>query len=160
MSIYDQMAPPPEKGDFPPTFKFEYPGASITGVITAMSIAPAKDGFDASPVLQIQQGAETWSVFCGPTVLYRELWHKRPQIGQTVTITFTGLDGRTKLFTLDVHDGAAPVPQGPPPAAVPQGQPAWGAPPAQPPAQPAWGAPSQPAAAPPAQPAWGSPSQQ
>lgn len=155
MSIYDQMAPPQQSGDFPPKFEFSYPGASITGTVVNMRMIPARGEMAAAPVIEVQSSTDgvIYSVICAPVVLYRELYNKRPQVGQSVTVTFTGHEGQTKLFTLDVHGGAQAPVAAPPQAPAPPQQPV-----AQAPGQPAW-APPQQQAAPPQQPAWGAPPQ-
>jgi hypothetical protein len=155
---YDNMAPPTSGGEFPDKLTFEQPGQTLTGTVTDVRWKEEDANGGACPILQVKtdEGAE-WSVFCGATALYREVYAKRPQIGQQVRIIFQGYSGKAKLFQVDVAGEAAPVVPAPAAAAeqpfpqsaplpTPQAQPAtaapWGAPPpatnGAPPAAP-WG---------------------
>lgn len=156
MSIFDQLQPP-KTGDYPDWFKFHNPGDTIEGVITDMRIGkPSQPGEDSYPIMEIQRSDGTaHSVGCGAANLYRQVYEIRPAVGGMIRLTFTGYDGRVKLFQVDYQapaNGQAPAPAAPAPAQpVAQGPaPQAGFAPQGAPAQP-WGQQPQPQAATP----WG-----
>lgn len=163
---YDQMPEPKAVGDYPDQYKFEAVGQSLEGTVVDVRFKEADDRGEGCPVLDIQTAdGNRWSVFCGPTALYREVYNKRPAPGQQVRIIFQGYSGRAKLFQLDVAGApsvaGAAAPQTPAPATAPAEQPfPQSAPPpqAQPAAAPWGGAPAPATNGAPAQPApapWG-----
>lgn len=133
---YATMPAPPAAGEFPDRFLFQSPGQSVEGVLRDVRMTSGGD-YDPCPVMEVQTaqiGPDghpiVWSVFCNPQSLWRQLTALRPPVGSMVRVTFTGMNGRAKVFQLDVAppNGAvqAPVQQAP----VAQ-QPAPGFPPAE-----------------------------
>lgn len=178
MSMHDpyaQLPPPPKmEGQYPDRFEFDVPGKSVEGYLVDVRMTDGGQ-YDPCPVMDVQTtqvGPDgqpvRWSVFCNPISLWRQLDSLRPAIGSYVKVTFLGLQGRAKVFQLDVANAngqaptAAPMPQqAPAPAPQPPAPaPAFGAP--QPGPAP-WEQPApapqpapQPAPAPaPAAPPWG-----
>jgi hypothetical protein len=157
--IYANMPAPKAAGDYPEQFKFINPNDQIEGTVVDVRFKEADDRGDGCPVVDIATAdGNRWSVFAGPTALYREIYNKRPAPGQAIRIIFKGYSGKAKLFQVDVAGTAAPA--APPTPTAPAEQPfPQSAPLPTPQAQPApaapWGAPP-PAAngAPPAAP-WG-----
>lgn len=170
---YATLPPPPaQEGQYPDRFKFEQPGQSVEGYVRDVRMTGAGE-YEPCPVLDLQTtqvGPDgqpiCWSVFCNPISLWRQLDSMRPAIGSYVKVTFLGLQGRAKVFQLDVANanGNGQAVAQPQPMQAPQQFPQTTAPaPAfgTPPAGPApWEAPTQPPAtqpqpAAPAAPPWG-----
>lgn len=138
---YSQLPPPPSAGNFPDQFKFINVGQSVEGYLAEVRTAPPKGDMGATPVIQLQTtqvGPDgqpvSWSVFCGPTSLWRQLDSHRPPLGSYLRITFVGFDGQAKLFNFEVlqqGNGQGPAPAAPvaqsmpaPPAPAPATAPA------------------------------------
>ena len=95
-------------GDF---VKFENVGDQVVGVIK--EVREGKD-FNGSPcpelVLEVEDGEEK-TVTAGQVRLKAELAEKRPQVGDKIRITYSGVgDAKpgkapAKLFTVDVKEG-------------------------------------------------------
>jgi hypothetical protein len=109
MSIWDD----PELHVSDDYVKFETPGDTITGTITALRI----HRFDDKPVPQIvirtPEGHER-TVTGGQARLKALLTEKRPDVGDTITITMTNVEKRAggktlKHFEVVVSNGAAPA---------------------------------------------------
>jgi hypothetical protein len=119
MSIWDD----PELHVSDDYVKFETPGDTITGTITALRI----HRFDDKPVPQIvirtPQGHER-TVTGGQARLKALLTEKRPDVGDTITITMTNVEKRAggktlKHFEVDIAKGGATVAPVAAPAATP-----------------------------------------
>jgi hypothetical protein len=117
MSIWDD----PELHVSDDYVKFETPGDTITGTITALRI----HRFDDKPVPQIvirtPEGHER-TVTGGQARLKALLTEKRPDVGDTITITMTNVEKRAggktlKHFEVEVGKVAAPAPAAPAAAA-------------------------------------------
>ena len=115
MSIWDD----PELHVSDDYVKFETPGDTITGTITALRI----HRFDDKPVPQIvirtPEGHER-TVTGGQARLKALLTEKRPDVGDTITITMTNVEKRAggktlKHFEVEVGKGTltAPAPASP-----------------------------------------------
>jgi hypothetical protein len=109
MSIWDD----PELHVSDDYVKFETPGDTITGTITALRI----HRFDDKPVPQIvirtPEGHDR-TVTGGQARLKALLTEKRPEIGDTITITMTNVEKRAggktlKHFEVEVSNGVSPV---------------------------------------------------
>jgi hypothetical protein len=109
MSIWDD----PELHVSDDYVKFETPGDTITGTITALRI----HRFDDKPVPQIvirtPEGHER-TVTGGQARLKALLTEKRPDVGDTITITMTNVEKRAggktlKHFEVDIAKGGATV---------------------------------------------------
>jgi hypothetical protein len=107
MSIWDD----PELHVSDDYVKFETPGDTITGTITALRI----HRFDDKPVPQIvirtPEGHER-TVTGGQARLKALLTEKRPDVGDTITITMTNVEKRAggktlKHFEVDIAKGGA-----------------------------------------------------
>lgn len=116
MSIWDD----PELHVSDDYVKFETPGDTITGTITALRI----HRFDDKPVPQIvirtPEGQER-TVTGGQARLKALLTEKRPDVGDTITITMTNVEKRAggktlKHFEVEVGKGTAPAPTAAAPA--------------------------------------------
>jgi hypothetical protein len=121
MSIWDD----PELHVSDDYVKFETPGDTITGTITALRI----HRFDDKPVPQVvirtPEGHDR-TVTGGQARLKALLAEKRPDVGDTITITMTNIEKRAggktlKHFEVDVISGGAPpaAPSASAPAAPP-----------------------------------------
>lgn len=119
MSIWDD----PELHVSDDYVKFETPGDTITGTITALRI----HRFDDKPVPQIvirtPEGHER-TVTGGQARLKALLTEKRPDVGDTITITMTNVEKRAggktlKHFEVDIAKGGATVAPAAAPAATP-----------------------------------------
>jgi len=122
MSIWDD----PELHVSDDYVKFETPGDTITGTITALRI----HRFDDKPVPQVvirtPEGHDR-TVTGGQARLKALLAEKRPDVGDTITITMTNIEKRAggktlKHFEVDVISGGAPP--APPSASAPAAPPA------------------------------------
>ena len=114
-------------------FKFDHPGARVTGVIRQVELAWNYDQTAQVPELTLDTAEGEKIVTCSNTVLYNKTLELQDQLlpGVTVTITHTGMAGRAKLF--DVVVGGAPVAPEVPPVVTPptaQATPAPAVPPA------------------------------
>jgi hypothetical protein len=124
MSIWDD----PELHVSDDYVKFETPGDTITGTITALRI----HRFDDKPVPQIvirtPEGHDR-TVTGGQARLKALLTEKRPDVGDTITITMTNVEKRAggktlKHFEVEVGKGTTPpapaaaAPAAPDPAAT------------------------------------------
>jgi hypothetical protein len=107
MSIWDD----PELHVSDDYVKFETPGDTITGTITALRI----HRFDDKPVPQIvirtPEGHDR-TVTGGQARLKALLTEKRPDVGDTITITMTNVEKRAggktlKHFEVDIAKGGA-----------------------------------------------------
>lgn len=95
--------------------KFENPGDQVVGVI---KIAREAKDYSGNPcpelVLEQDDGSEI-TVTAGQVMLKQALAEKRPQEGDKVRITYSGVgDAKpgkapAKLFTLDVKEGPHPL---------------------------------------------------
>ena len=97
--------------------KFENPGDSVTGVITAVGLHRWDDG-TSSPQITLDVDGETKTVTAGQVGLKALLAEKRPEVGETLTVTFTGIEKRAggktlKKWTVDVERGGAPAEEAP-----------------------------------------------
>lgn len=117
MSIWDD----PELHVSDDYVKFETPGDTITGTITALRI----HRFDDKPVPQIvirtPEGHDR-TVTGGQARLKALLTEKRPDVGDTITITMTNVEKRAggktlKHFEVEVGKGTAMAPAAAAPAA-------------------------------------------
>jgi hypothetical protein len=122
MSIWDD----PELHVSDDYVKFETPGDTITGTITALRI----HRFDDKPVPQVvirtPEGHDR-TVTGGQARLKALLAEKRPDVGDTITITMTNIEKRAggktlKHFEVDVISSGAPP--APPAASAPAAPPA------------------------------------
>ena len=102
--------------------KLEHPGDTITGTITALRI----HRFDDKPVPQIvirtAEGHDR-TVTGGQARLKALLTEKRPDVGDTITITMTNVEKRAggktlKHFEVEVGKGTAAAPAAAAPAAA------------------------------------------
>ena len=118
MSIWDD----PELHVSDDYVKFETPGDTITGTITALRI----HRFDDKPVPQIvirtPEGHDR-TVTGGQARLKALLTEKRPDVGDTITITMTNVEKRAggktlKHFEVEVGKGTGPAPAAAAPAAA------------------------------------------
>jgi hypothetical protein len=118
MSIWDD----PELHVSDDYVKFETPGDTITGTITALRI----HRFDDKPVPQIvirtPEGHDR-TVTGGQARLKALLTEKRPDVGDTITITMTNVEKRAggktlKHFEVEVGKGTGPAPAPVAPAAA------------------------------------------
>ena len=119
MSIWDD----PELHVSDDYVKFETPGDTISGTITALRI----HRFDDKPVPQIvirtPEGHDR-TVTGGQARLKALLTEKRPDVGDTITITMTNVEKRAggktlKHFEVDIAKGGATVAPVATPAATP-----------------------------------------
>lgn len=111
-----------------PYVKFTEPGQSVSGVITKLSSTDFGGTSAAIPVvhLRTREGTEK-IVNCSQTILQRRMAELAPEVGDGVTITYTGeaarsMPGRNpaKLFEVEVTPKAmvAQWPTRPAPAPV------------------------------------------
>jgi hypothetical protein len=119
MSIWDD----PELHVSDDYVKFETPGDTITGTITALRI----HRFDDKPVPQIvirtPEGHDR-TVTGGQARLKALLTEKRPDVGDTITITMTNVEKRAggktlKHFEVDIAKGGTTAAPSVAPAATP-----------------------------------------
>lgn len=134
----------PPEGDFPPLFPAPntggwQPGMAIAGVLTKQRSHKFEGDDGATPIIHLQDSAsQEWSVGCGNIRLKALMFSLRPQVGQHVTITCTGREGRSLTFDVQVAGaaatGAAPPAPAPAAPAAPAAAPAPAYPQAAPPA--------------------------
>jgi hypothetical protein len=87
--------------------KFENPGDTVTGTVTNIGIHRWDDG-TVSPQITLDVDGETKTVTAGQVGLKALLAEKRPEVGETLTVTFTGIEKRAggktlKKWTVDVE---------------------------------------------------------
>lgn len=126
MSIWDN----PELkvgGDF---VKFEKPGDTISGTISAIRAHKFDDGSVAPQVFLVTDDGEERTVTAGQIRLKTALAEQRPEAGDHISITFTQEEKRTGGKTLKHFDvqvtrgnGAAPAATTATPAAAPAATP-------------------------------------
>lgn len=136
---YDTFSPPPPS-EFPPGMQWTNPGTYIVGDITAVRAFPDPTTGERKPVwdltiVEVSPGATAnagnqqmvqvgvglgVSVICGAASLWAQALHLRPQPGTRVRISFDGLSGQAKNFTVSIEGAAAAPPQPQPVAPVPQ----------------------------------------
>jgi hypothetical protein len=97
--IYDELGP---TGDF---IRFETPGDSITGNVTSLGIHTWEDG-SKSLQLGLDIGGEAKVLTAGQVGLAMRLRELRPQVGDTVTVTYKGTEKRSGGKTLKLWDVA------------------------------------------------------
>lgn len=94
--------------------KFEHVGATVTGKVLAISVHRWDDG-STCPQLLLDIDGDEVNLTAGQTRLKRALAEQRPQVGDTITATFTEEEkrpgGKTlKHFDLQVvRGGGAPA---------------------------------------------------
>ena len=110
MSVWDT----PELQTNSDYIKFENAGDTVTGTVINISAHKWDDG-SVSPqiLLQTREGQQT--VTAGQVRLKAMLAEKRPEVGDTLTITHTGIEKRAggktlKLWTVDVVRGSEGAP--------------------------------------------------
>lgn len=119
--------------------KFEHPGETVTGKIVDIRRHQWEDGSVAPQLfLQLADGTEK-TLTAGQLGLKAALTEQRPEPGDTVTITFVGVESRTggrtlKKWKLDVTRAGSPMTVGPVAAPAPAPAAAPTPPPAAPPA--------------------------
>lgn len=109
--------------------KFENPGDSIAGTITAIRSHRFEDGSVAPQVLLTTATGEERTVTAGQVRLKAELVTQRPEVGDHITITHTEVEKRSggktlKHFDVRVTRGGAPAATTAPPASAPAAAPA------------------------------------
>jgi hypothetical protein len=90
-------------------WKPETEGDSIAGKIKSMRVATMPDG-SKYPSLTIISNGDDFEVLASQTQLLRLLAEKKPEVGDTIAITYTKLErlnaGKTmKHFTVEVSKG-------------------------------------------------------
>lgn len=123
MSFWDDH--PPE-GDFPPLFPAPntggwQPGMAIAGTLTKQRSHKFDGDDNVTPIIHLKDAnGQEWSVGCGAIRLKALMFSLRPELGQHVTITCTGREGKSLTFDVQVAGGVAPAvaPQ-PAPVAAP-----------------------------------------
>jgi hypothetical protein len=132
--------------------KWPQVGASVTGVVTNIytdtpSFPPTQDPKtgemkypEECPHVELQTAEGKRTLSATQTVLRNLLIERQDEfdVGDTITVTFSGQAGNAKLFTLEVQKAATAAPA-PASQAAPQAAPAVAPPPA--PAAPAEGQP-------------------
>ena len=83
--------------------KFETPGQSVTGVISNIGIHRWDDG-TTSPQITLDVDGETKTVTAGQIGLKALLAEVRPEVGEVLTVTFTGVEKRAGGKTLKKWD--------------------------------------------------------
>lgn len=83
--------------------KFETPGQSVTGMITNIGIHRWDDG-TTSPQITLDVDGETKTVTAGQIGLKALLAEVRPEVGEVLTVTFTGVEKRAGGKTLKKWD--------------------------------------------------------
>lgn len=106
--------------------KFDAPGDTVTGVVKAIRKHVWDDG-SVSPQLLLDVDGEDKTVTAGQIRLKAALAEKRPQPGQTITITLSDIEKRSggktlKHFTVDVGTPAPAKAATPAPAAAVKGK--------------------------------------
>lgn len=107
-------------GDY---MKWESPGDSITGVVVEKGVGTNPFDDDAEvPELRIESAVEGLKTITATQVVLHDLIIEKDDDfdeGDTITITFSGMAGQAKLFTLEVGGSATAASNGgtPPPLA-------------------------------------------
>jgi hypothetical protein len=110
-SVWDDPEIQPS-GDF---VKFENPGDTVTGRITLIGKKRWDDG-NVSPQLDLVDGnGESKTVTAGQVRLQAALREQRPEVGDTITITYTSMEKRAggktlKHFDVTVNGGGGATP--------------------------------------------------
>ena len=96
-------------------FKFTTIGDTITGVITAAKVITSDYG--RAPLLTITIDDVSRDVIVGQAQLRAKIADKRPQVGDTIRLAYTGTEDRgggktLKLFSVDVKKSDTPAPRG------------------------------------------------
>ena len=102
---------------------FDQPGDTVTGTITGIRKHTWADG-SACPQISITVDGEEKTLTAGQIRLKALLGEKRPNVGDTITVTLTDVEKRAggktlKIFALDVNSAAPAAPAKPAPAAAP-----------------------------------------
>jgi hypothetical protein len=97
-------------GDF---VKFDQPGDTVTGEITGIRKHQFEDG-KVVPQIFLNIDGEERTLTAGQVRLKALLGEKRPNVGDTITVTLTDVEKRAggktlKIFTLDVNTTTAPA---------------------------------------------------
>ena len=105
MSVWDT----PELQTSSDYIKFENAGDTVTGTVVNISAHKWDDG-SVSPQILLQTGEGQQTVTAGQVRLKALLAEKRPEVGDTLTITHTGIEKRAggktlKLWTVEVLRG-------------------------------------------------------
>ena len=79
--------------------KFETPGQSVTGIVSNIGIHRWDDG-TTSPQITLDVDGETKTVTAGQIGLKALLAEVRPEVGELLTVTFTGVEKRAGGKTL------------------------------------------------------------
>jgi hypothetical protein len=110
-------------GDY---IKFDNPGDTVSGTVTAIRAHRFDDGKVVPQVLLVTDDGEEKTMTAGPVRLKAELAEQRPEAGDHITVTFTEVEKRAggktlKHFDVKVTKAGAPAPA---PAAAPASAPA------------------------------------
>jgi hypothetical protein len=115
-------------GDY---IKFDSPGDTVSGTVTAIRAHRFDDGKVVPQVLLVTDDGEEKTMTAGPVRLKAELAEQRPEAGDHIKVTFTEIEKRAGGKTLKHFDvtvtraGAAPAAQeAPAPTATPTVDPA------------------------------------
>jgi len=106
--------------------KFETPGQSGTGTITNIGIHRWDDG-TTSPQITLDVDGETKTVTAGQIGLKALLAEVRPEVGEVLTVTFTGVEKRAggktlKKWDVAVADRTEEAPEAPAAAPAAKGE--------------------------------------
>jgi len=106
--IWNDLGP---AGDF---IRFENPGESVTGTITSLGIHEWEDG-KKSPQLGLDVDGEAKVLTAGQVGLAAKLRELRPQVGDSITVTYKGTEKRAggktlKLWDVTVNQGGQAIP--------------------------------------------------
>lgn len=107
MSIWDD----PELHVSDDYVKFENPGDTITGTITALRIHRFDDKAVPQVIVRTNDGRDR-TITGGQARLKALLAEKRPEVGDTITVTMTNIEKRAggktlKHFEVEVHRAAS-----------------------------------------------------
>jgi len=110
MSVWDI----PELQSTSAYVRFENPGDTVTGTVINISAHKWDDG-SVSPQILLQTADGQQTVTAGQVRLKAMLAERRPEVGDTLTITHTGIEKRAggktlKLWTVDVVRGSEGAP--------------------------------------------------
>jgi hypothetical protein len=115
-------------GDY---IKFDSPGDTVSGTVTAIRAHRFDDGKVVPQVLLVTDDGEEKTMTAGPVRLKAELAEQRPEAGDHIKVTFTEIEKRAGGKTRKPYDltvtraGAAPAAQeAPAPTATPTVDPA------------------------------------
>jgi hypothetical protein len=98
-------------GDY---IKFDNPGDTVSGTVTAIRAHRFDDGKVVPQVLLVTDDGEEKTMTAGPVRLKAELAEQRPEAGDHITVTFTEVEKRAggktlKHFDVKVTKGGAPA---------------------------------------------------